>query len=185
MDTEVCNFQTRTLPSTNPPKEVMMWWMISTCVQDHKGHKSTVWITALSQSCRTRGRAAPSFLHCSVHLPSTSPYGTQDLCTWPQIFSEALFSPAQVTREAIFMDNISQQPTPRQPLQVRTFPYLFGQLQGEFLLHPFLASFCLSLRAPRIIVMAIFTWLSRYTVLRFSRFLAWMPLPFLLPLLRL
>lgn len=32
--------------------------MIPTCVQDHKGHKSTTGITALSQ--RTRGRSAPS-----------------------------------------------------------------------------------------------------------------------------
>lgn len=77
-----------TRPSTNPPKEVMIWWMIPACAQDHQGHKSTVWITAVSQSCRHQGGlllpalpSAPGFHFSLWSLPST-----QNLCTWPQVF---------------------------------------------------------------------------------------------------
>lgn len=176
-----------TLPSTNAPKEFTIWWFLLV-------FKTTRATVRLYKSLHRR--SAPSFICCSVHLASTSAYGT---CPQHSICALGHKSSRRhcVTSPGDQRSHLHGQPQPPArtafhsgqhhdgQLRWEVFPYLFGQLQGEFLLHPLLASFCLSLRAPSIIVMAIFTWLSRYTVFRFSRFLAWMPLPFLLPLLRL
>lgn len=58
------------------------------------------------------GRSAASCPHHSVHLASPSAYGPcpqHRICAVPQVSSEALLSPAQITREATYMDNLSCQ----------------------------------------------------------------------------
>lgn len=97
-----------------------------------------------------------------------------------EIFSTDMFTASLSKKE-------TYQPIPRHTVtsEEKEFPYLFRYLQGVFLLHPLFASFSLSLRAPGIIIMAIFTWLSGHVVFGFSGFLSWMSLPFFLSFLRL
>lgn len=154
------------------------------CLRLLRATKCMLCITAPIQ-----GRSAPSVLHCSVHLTYSLSYETR-----PQHRIWVLGQkPGQ--RPCFHQHKLSEQeatataspwPMPQDShSDEKEFPYLFGWLQRMFLLHPLFASFCLSLGAASIIVMAIFTWLSSYTVFRFSRLFSGVPLPFLLPLLRL
>lgn len=56
-----------TLPTTNPPKEFMIWWFLLV-------FKTTRATVLLYKSLHRR--SAPSFIHYWAHLASTSAYGT-------------------------------------------------------------------------------------------------------------